>query len=352
MTLQFRLRRVLSFSPSRSRTAGKRLAVGLLTAVVAACGSDAPKNPVMATPTVTQVTVTGTTPSVGATSQFTATATISDGTTRNVTGESSWTSSNQGIAVVSGTGTVAAMSSGEVTITATYQQRSGNMPIVIPSPAPSVHTVTGVVTDSKAGYELDRVEVRVTSGANQGQSAVTDALGRYTLSGLAGGTMTVRATATQSTWTFLERTITVPGDSVLDFALPRASSPDPTPDPEPPSTGFGTGAFITIVTNSITCECSEGTIEVKANGKRLGTTSCAPKTRRFEVGPAKYTLRACDDLGCWEDLEETLATGDEWEILLTCADAALSAQPLSGEGTKRASRCTVNAVLKRSTAVP
>jgi hypothetical protein len=302
---------------------------------------------------VTQVGVTGTTPSVGATSQFTATATLSDGTTRNVTGESSWTSSNQAIAAVSSAGVVAAMSGGAVTITATYQQRSGNIPIVIPNPPPSVHTVTGVVTDAKAGYELDRVDVRVASGANQGQSTVTDASGRYTLSGLASGTMTIRATAPQSTWTSLERTLTVPGELVLDFALPRASSPDPAPNPPPPTPGFGTGAFIVIVTNSSTCDCSDGTIELTANGKRLGTTSCSPRTRRFEVGPGKYTLRACDDLGCWEDLKETLEAGDEWEITLTCMspDAVPSAQLLS-EATTRSKRCTVNAVVKRRTGLP
>jgi len=349
MTLPFRVRSVLSFVSDTSRIAGKNLAIGILTATATACGSEAPENPVAATPTVTQVTVTGTTPSVGATSQFTATAMISDATTRNVTGESSWTSSNQSIAVVSSTGTVTAMSAGGVTITATYQQRSGNMPIVVPTPPPSVHTVTGVVTDAKAGYELDRVEVRVTSGTNEGQSAVTDASGRYTLSGLASGTMTVRASASQSTWTFLERTITVPSDSVLDFALPRASSPAPTPNPpSPPTPGFGTGAFITVVTNSITCSCSEGTIELKANGKRLGTTSCSPKTRQFEVGPGKYTLRACDDLGCWDEVEDTLETGDEWEITLFCetTNSVPFTQSLSGQGTKSAKRCTVNAVLK------
>lgn len=286
--------------------------------MVYSCGSSTPTNPTPAVPSATQVIVTGSTPAMGGSSQFTATATLSDGSTQNVTSQAAWTSSNQNVATVSATGSVTAVSGGTARITATYQERSGLVEILILASGSSVHTLSGVVTDAKAGYVLERAEVRVTSGVNVGMSARTDEGGRYTLSDLEPGPMTIRATASQSTWEPLERSMTLAGDSQLDFALPRAASTDP--NPPAPSPSFGTGAFIDIVTTSLTCQCSEGSIVLTANGKRLGSTSCEPRTRRFEVGPGSYTLQACDDLGCWEDIDETLEEGDEWEVTLTCAN--------------------------------
>jgi uncharacterized protein YjdB len=71
--------------------------------------------------TVTSLAVTGPTLVAGATAQFTATVTMSDGTTSNVTTASAWQSSNPAVATVSAAGVVTALTDGQVTITATYQ---------------------------------------------------------------------------------------------------------------------------------------------------------------------------------------------------------------------------------------
>ena len=62
----------------------------------------------------------------GATQQFTATAVYTDSTTQNVTATASWTSSDTALATVSATGLATAVANGAVTITATYQGRSGS----------------------------------------------------------------------------------------------------------------------------------------------------------------------------------------------------------------------------------
>jgi hypothetical protein len=73
------------------------------------------------TSSVMSVAVAGPTLQVGATGQFKATATLSDGTKQDVTAASTWTSSNTAVATVTAAGLVTAVSAGSTVITATYQ---------------------------------------------------------------------------------------------------------------------------------------------------------------------------------------------------------------------------------------
>jgi trimeric autotransporter adhesin len=63
--------------------------------------------------------------------QLTATGTYSDGSTQNLTGSVTWSSSNLGIAVVSSTGLVAGIAVGDITATASLQGVTGSLPITI-----------------------------------------------------------------------------------------------------------------------------------------------------------------------------------------------------------------------------
>ena len=62
---------------------------------------------------------------LGATSQMTATATLSNGTTQDVTAQATWQSANTAVATVSSTGLVTGVAAGSAAITATYQNVSG-----------------------------------------------------------------------------------------------------------------------------------------------------------------------------------------------------------------------------------
>src|SRR5262249_55004790 len=100
----------------------------VLAVIAAACGSNS------TSPTaVSSIAITGTAPGVGGTAQFTATATMSNGTTQDVTGLSAWTSSNTGAATVSGTGLVVGVGPGGTVVTATYLSVSGTDSITIPA---------------------------------------------------------------------------------------------------------------------------------------------------------------------------------------------------------------------------
>ena len=65
------------------------------------------------------VTPTGATVSVGATQQFTAIGTNSDGTTTDLTGVATWSSSSTNVATISSTGLATGVASGSTTVTAT-----------------------------------------------------------------------------------------------------------------------------------------------------------------------------------------------------------------------------------------
>ena len=65
-----------------------------------------PTTPVPSTPSVTSLAVSGTTPQIGATVQFSATATLSNGSSQTVTSQATWSSSNLSVATVNNAGVV------------------------------------------------------------------------------------------------------------------------------------------------------------------------------------------------------------------------------------------------------
>ena len=101
------------------------IALGVATA---ACGSNSPAAP----STITSLSVTGTAPAVGSSSQFTATETLSTGAVQDVTSSATWTSSDSTVATVSSAGLVTSLASGTVVISASYSGMAGSESITVP----------------------------------------------------------------------------------------------------------------------------------------------------------------------------------------------------------------------------
>lgn len=80
---------------------------------------------------VSSITVTGSAPAINATSQLTATAVMSDGTTQDVSTSATWQSANTGTATVSSTGLLTGVASGTVVVQATYSSVTGSISLTV-----------------------------------------------------------------------------------------------------------------------------------------------------------------------------------------------------------------------------
>ena len=106
------------------------VAIGLCI-LAAACGTATSPS------AVSSVTVTGTPPAVGTSSQYAAVANLSNGSTEVVTTTATWTSSNPDVATVSSAGVVTAMAAGTASISATFDNITGSTQTAVPAPATS-----------------------------------------------------------------------------------------------------------------------------------------------------------------------------------------------------------------------
>jgi hypothetical protein len=161
---------------------------------------------------------------VGTTTQFSATATLSDGTTVSVTSTASWSSSNSAAATVSASGAVTGVAAGDADITATYQTVSGKARVTVVRAVLATFTITGTLRDGVSGAILPNVIVEAEPAGATKRSAPTDASGVYAISGLPPGLVTLRVTA--SSYQPLTQTVTVSADTRTDLALTRIPPPE------------------------------------------------------------------------------------------------------------------------------
>ena len=165
---------------------------------------------------MTSLKVTGPPLVVGDALQFSAIATIADGTSQQVTSLSSWTSSNPSIATVSTGGVVTAIKEGGVSIRATF---GGATDSEYHNVTPLLFfRTTGTVTEVPPGFNAvaaARVEIAVGTGA--GAFRVTDGAGTFDFGSLKGGNYTF--TIARDGFLTETKTIAVTRDMRIDVLL-------------------------------------------------------------------------------------------------------------------------------------
>jgi hypothetical protein len=142
-------------------------AAGLLfSALLTACGggSDKGRDPILGIPAATVVSLAVTPASssvpVGASRQFSATATYSDGSSRNVTSLAAWSSGTPAVASVASTGAALGLLAGSSAISASFDSKTGagNLSVTAALPQPAATVTSIAVTPASA---------TVTVGATQ-----------------------------------------------------------------------------------------------------------------------------------------------------------------------------------------
>jgi hypothetical protein len=200
----------------------------LVLLAIAACGdTKSPVSPTMATGTPTSLAVTSSAPGAGGV-QLTATATLSDGSSRNVTAASAWVSSNTALATVSDAGLVTVLGTGDVDFRATYQTVAGSLRVAVSQTSFAVSGRVSPVYPNQPSY-IPNVKVEIVTGANAGAFTYTAADGSYTIRGLSAGRLDMQvAIAGYMGWT------------LTGLNLASDATINPTLFPQPPSNENGT----------------------------------------------------------------------------------------------------------------
>jgi Bacterial Ig-like domain (group 2) len=181
---------IASSSSSRHRSLNKQLQrlspLAILLALALAIGCRG----FFVNPKLTSITVTPSTVTIskGQTNQMTATGNYNDGSTKNLTGSATWTSSDTACATVSSAGVVTASASITTTCTTTITATSGSF------------TATATVTVTPGTLVSITLSATPTT-APAGSTVVFKALGTYS------GSSTQQDITTQVTWTVSNTTV-------------------------------------------------------------------------------------------------------------------------------------------------
>ena len=227
--------------------------LGCCAAALWGCGSSSSTSstPTAPTSTVSSIAVSGTAPAIGATAQFAATATMSGGTTQDVTSQSTWSSSNTAVATVSSSGVVTGVAVGETDVTATYQGVSGSTHISVAAPASSSCTFTLSLTTVSVPSTGGAVSVDVTASQPTCTWTATSGSAFITVTSGAGatGNGTVGFTVGANTGPARSGRLTVAGQTVTvtQDAVPTTPTCSTTTI-SPTSQNFGEAATTATVT--------------------------------------------------------------------------------------------------------
>jgi hypothetical protein len=287
-----------------------------LAAALSSCGRN-PSAPTVPTGPSTLVSVKVTAPSTiapGSTAQLSALATYTDRSTKDVTTDVQWHSSETSILTISATGLAAGVHVGDVNITATSSTGVSATQSIVVVPA-GTFRLAGRVTG--LGLGIDGALVQVTAGIGAGLSSVT-AGGVYRLYGVAGD---IQVTVSNTSYVTITQAVTVNSNTSFNFDLmPVTHPPDlagtytlaMTADPACPTTGDGAlpsvarerryAATISQTGNQLKAALSGATFAPNSNNWFDGRLK--PDGAMFWVNEEMYYYSGV------RDLAEVLSDGD------------------------------------------
>jgi hypothetical protein len=138
-----------------------------------------------------------------------------------------------------------------------------------PTPPATTYTLSCLVQDDATNAGLSDAQVQVLDGANTGKSTVSSSNGQCSLGGLTAGSFTVRVT--RSGYQTLDKSVTLPSDTRIEFKLKTTSNPTPTPTPPGGSMTCSGSVPSSVSCGTPTAQCKDGTWSCSQN--RSGTCS-------------------------------------------------------------------------------
>jgi hypothetical protein len=161
------------------------LALAAVT-LIAACSTTNgnPSSPAPPTTAGVQSIIVTSSATSSSTFQMAARAAMADGTSRDVTTQAAWDTSNASLATISPTGVLTARGSGQVEVRATFQDKTGSVSVAVSAPpkGPSVMLFGDVSETPPTPKVLPGTTIQITAGPDSGLSVVTDANGRFRFS--------------------------------------------------------------------------------------------------------------------------------------------------------------------------
>jgi hypothetical protein len=188
------------------------------------------------------VLVAGSSPSVGASQQFTATAVWSDNTQSDVTSSAAWASSNTAILTVSAAGLVTGAAAGSADIRAIYQSVTGSTSVAVTA-FPCSFTASPLSVTLPAVGGSATINMTATPGCPW--TARTDHPFMSVVSGASGtGSGAINVTMQPNTWPSRQGSVITTGPFVVLFN--QAQSPCVTSATPVPATVPATGGLVTL----------------------------------------------------------------------------------------------------------
>ena len=149
------------------------------------------------TATLTSIAVTPNSASiaVGATQQFTATGTYSDGSTKNLSSTATWTSGTPTVATISASGLATAVASGSTTITASLNGVNGKATLTVSAASQGVTSIA--VTPNPGSIVVGATQqFTATATYSNGSTANVSSMATWTVANTAVGTVSTSGLAT------------------------------------------------------------------------------------------------------------------------------------------------------------
>lgn len=256
-------------------------------------GSGGGNTPPPSTPTLQTIQVTPANPTIapGATQQFTATGSFSDGSTRNLTSTANWLSSTASVATISTGGLATAVAGGPTTISASFGGITGSTTLTVANSLVSIAVTPAAITINPVapgntqqftaiGTFADKTTQDLTATATWQSSSSTIATisSGGLATGVAPGGVTISATSSGVTGT---ATLTVANPLQVITVTPANSSAAPGTKPQFTATGTyfdKTSQNITALVAWSSSNTAAATISTTAPTQGLATTIAAGQT--------------------------------------------------------------------------